>query len=108
MNGRGAPGRDALGSLLSGFSGLEGDVFGRPKTMQDQKKKLQGGSTSVETPVHCPAPAIAISDRVGSRHASSCSAASRATPPPPAPVAAPNTSSDFFDAGELDQLVKSR
>lgn len=42
MNGRVPPARDALGSLLSGFSGLEGDVLGRPKTMQDQKKKLQG------------------------------------------------------------------
>lgn len=35
-------GNDALGSLLSGFSGLEGDVMGRPKAMSDMKKKQTG------------------------------------------------------------------
>ncbi|KFM23776.1 Auxilin-related protein 2 [Auxenochlorella protothecoides] len=41
MSNRSGGGEDALGSLLSGFSGLEGDILGRPKAMSDMKKQRQ-------------------------------------------------------------------
>uniref|UniRef100_A0A1D2A6Z2 Auxilin-related protein 2 n=1 Tax=Auxenochlorella protothecoides TaxID=3075 RepID=A0A1D2A6Z2_AUXPR len=41
MSNRSGGGGDALGSLLSGFSGLEGDILGRPKAMSDMKKQRQ-------------------------------------------------------------------
>lgn len=105
MSNRSGGGGDALGSLLSGFSGLEGDILGRPKAMSDMKKQRQGGWRAMvmrgvlvrhppsNPPLHPRTLGAAVSHR--------------ATPPRPE-TKSPVEAAAPFSVDDLEQLVQPR